>query len=279
MPPLSKNMDFLTKHWKPFPRRCPAQFPLANSNHIPEKRDWVRSCFASCNFSIILRGTGLFRRMGNEYPVAAPCVITQWPGEDVEYGPHDSWEEWFFVYHRRDFARFRERGFVDLSRPVWPVADPASVRLHLAEFGSLTRVAEPRLAVDRIDRIAERAILDTLLQIEDPLREDGPLRSLVAAIRADPAAAPDFSRAARDLGCSTTTFRRRWMAAVGSPPATYLLAMRIAEACRLLVETTLSIREVAARTGFQDEFYFSRRFRLEFGQCPRDYRRTFVLKR
>jgi AraC-like DNA-binding protein len=276
----SKNMDFLTKHWAPFRRRYPSLFPLVSSDFLPAKADWVRSRFGTCNFSVILRGEGRFERAGKVWPVQAPCVITQWPGESVAYGPTGgTWTEWYFVYDRARLKRFKSHGLLDLSQPVWPVADPASLRLHLGEFAALTRAPDPAWVVDRADRVAERAILDTWLSPAAPLDEDIEVRGIASRLRDQLAAKWDFGHLAAEHGFSTTTFRRRWAAAIGVPPAHYLQGLRMAEACRLLVETPLRIKEIASSTGFDDELYFSRRFRIEVGRSPRDYRNTYKLRR
>ena len=124
-----KNMDFLTKHWAPYRRKYPALFPLVSSDYLPAKTTWVRARFDTCNFSMILRGEGRYERAGVTWPVQSPCVITQWPGEPVAYGPAGgTWAEWYLVYDRSRLKRFRERGLVDPSKPVWPIADPASLR-------------------------------------------------------------------------------------------------------------------------------------------------------
>ena len=47
----------------------------------------------------------------------------------------------------------------------------------------------------------------------------------------------------------------------------------------MVVETPLQIKAVAQATGFDDEFYFSRRFWIEVGQSPRAYRNTYRLWR
>ena len=276
----SKNMDFSTKHWAPFRRKYPALFPLVSSDYLPAKAEWVRARFATCNFSMILRGEGRFERAGEIWPVQAPCVITQWPGEAVAYGPAGgTWAEWYLVYDRSQLKRFRERGLVDMSKPVWPVADPASLRVHLAEFSVLARSPDPAWVADRADRIAERAILDTWLSPGAPSDEGPEIRAVAARLREGLSANWDFEKLAAQHGFSTTTFRRRWVESIGTPPARYLQQLRVAEACRLLVETPLQIKAVAQATGFEDEFYFSRRFRIEVGQSPRDYRKTYRLRR
>ena len=109
---------------------------------------------------MILCGEGRFERMGRVWPVVAPCVMTQWPGEMVSYGPTDAtWTEWYCVYDRSEFRKFTAGGLLDPARPVWPVADPASLHLHLSEFAALTHAEDPAWVVDIVDRVAERALL------------------------------------------------------------------------------------------------------------------------
>ena len=183
------------------------------------------------------------------------------------------------VYDRSQFKRFRERGLVDIAKPVWPVADPASLRVHLAEFSVLARSPDPAWVVDRADRIAEQSILDTWLPPGAPMEDDSEIRAVAARLRDGLSSQWNFDKLAARHGFSKTTFRRRWVEVIGTPPARYLQQLRVAEACRLLVETPLRIKAVAEATGFEDEFYFSRRFRIEVGQSPREYRKTYRLRR
>ncbi len=272
-------MDFLTKHWAPYSRRFPSEFPLVSSDYLPEKSTWVETRFRTCNFSLILHGEGRYEKNGKTWAVKAPCVITQWPGESVRYGPtQQSWTEWYLVYRRLAFKTFQKGGLIDPGKPVWPIADPVSLHIHLAEFAALARASDPSRVVDRVDRLAEQAILDTWLAPGASSKTEVGISAIAASLRGGLSAKWDFDQMAAKHGYSSTTFRRRWMETFGSPPAKYLRQLRMAEACRLLVETTLRIKEVAALTGFDDELYFSRRFHLEVGSSPRDYRKTYRLR-
>lgn len=71
---------------------------------------------------------------------------------------------------------------------------------------------------------------------------------------------------------SEVTLYRLFLKGTGTAPITYLNRLRIEHARALLLNTRLSVAEIAARTGFGDSNYFSRCFR-KFSRCsPREFR-------
>lgn len=279
---LIKNMDFLVRHWAPFPRRFPSAFRVITSDFIREKDHWMRTRFSGCNFSLILRGRGEYRRKGRIWAVHAPCVITQWPGEYLEYGPpvpEETWDELYVTYESRMLDRLKRCGFVNMERPVWPIADLAAVNAQLTELEVLAQSSNPEAVVDRVDRIWERLILETLLHPQNEDEDEQVIPSVMVEMRRDLGKEIDFNEVAARNGMSLSTFRRRWFAVTKAPPSQYLQQLRMREACRLLVETSRPIYEVAHAVGFEDELYFSRRFHKEMQMAPRDYRRAYKLRR
>ena len=59
----------------------------------------------------------------------------------------------------------------------------------------------------------------------------------------------------------------------GVSPLQYVSNVRINEAKRLLENTSLSIKEIALKTGFYDLYHFSKRFKAKTGYSPTDYRK------
>lgn len=279
-------MDFHTKHWAAFTRRFPSPFPVVNAASAWAKDHWVRMAFSSCNFSFIFRGRGEFHRLGRVWPVEAPCVLTQWPGEQVEYGPTgapvETWDEVYFTYAGETKARFESARLIDWERPVWPIRDAGALRVLAEELRRLSHAVEPEAVADRVDRVCERMILESWLgpvRREAPVGDAATVQRIAAELRArlaEPDLSPEAVAAAQ--GWSASTFRRRWDEVMPESPGRTLQCLRMQAACRLLVETTLPVHEVAARAGFADEYYFSRRFRIEQGMPPREYRRAYVLR-
>jgi AraC-like DNA-binding protein len=281
MEAFSKFMDFRIKHWLGYTRRFPGAFPLASANLWAGKGEWVRRAFDTCNFSLILKGRGRFCRLGVVYEVVAPCVITQWPGEPLEYGPEPSgatWDEFYLIYGAELMPRFESTGLVDRARPVWPIHDVARVRALIDEFATLAVSAQPERVIDRVDRIAEQIVLETLLAPDVAPTATDTIDRVLAAVRKNFAAPMDFDALAEHHGMSRATFRRRWKERVPVPPARHLQELRMREACRLLAETVRPIGEIARAVGFTDELYFSRRFHREHGLPPARYRKIYALR-
>ena len=73
---------------------------------------------------------------------------------------------------------------------------------------------------------------------------------------------------------SLPTLRRRFKSATGTTLHNYLLQTKIAHARRLLGETDLPLKTVAARLGYDNVYFFSRQFREIAGVPPGIYRRS-----
>ena len=58
----------------------------------------------------------------------------------------------------------------------------------------------------------------------------------------------------------------------------YQLFLRMERARKLLLETDLTISDIAALTGFYDAFHFSRMFSRENGISPDSFRRSYLPK-
>jgi AraC-like DNA-binding protein len=86
---------------------------------------------------------------------------------------------------------------------------------------------------------------------------DEPLQVATLATQANISASHFFALFKRRIGCA---------------PIDYFIRLRMQHACRLLDETGLSVKEVAATLGYDDPFYFSRIFKSVNHVAPSEYR-------
>ena len=77
---------------------------------------------------------------------------------------------------------------------------------------------------------------------------------------------------ARAVGLSPAYCCHLFSTHKGMSPVAYLCKVRLDAAAKLLAETDLLVKQVAARSGFSDANYFTRRFRRAFGVTPLAYR-------
>lgn len=93
-------------------------------------------------------------------------------------------------------------------------------------------------------------------------------------VQADPAGRHTPRELARAAGLSAEYFSELFRATHGVSVRRWLVEQRIRAAARCLIETTLSISEVAERFGYGDIYLFSRQFKLITGENPSAYRRN-----
>jgi AraC-like DNA-binding protein len=273
-----RKMDVSLKAWGSYRRSFPSPFPLLMMDFIRQKRHWIRQAFGTCNFSLILRGRGEYRRLGQEWAVEAPCVITQWPGEQLEYGPsapEGAWDELYLMYDAKLFPAFQAQRLVETSRPVWPIRNLPAVEARISDLLSVAASPGPVQAVDCVDRLCELLILETHLKPAEHARASDSslaIRRIERELAGNLDQHVDLEGLVARHGMSLATFRRRWAEVINVSPTRFRLQVRLREACRLLTEGHQPIYEVARMVGFPDEFYFSRRFRQLLKVSPRAYR-------
>ncbi|WP_409344401.1 helix-turn-helix domain-containing protein [Paenibacillus sp. MBLB4367] len=73
---------------------------------------------------------------------------------------------------------------------------------------------------------------------------------------------------------SQSQFSRRFQTAMGLSPIVYLTGLRMRKARGLLIETELTLEQIAQQCGYQNGFYLSRVFTKTMKMSPSDYRRT-----
>ncbi|MFC1407967.1 helix-turn-helix domain-containing protein [Streptacidiphilus sp. N1-12] len=81
---------------------------------------------------------------------------------------------------------------------------------------------------------------------------------------------------ARRAQLSTRTLARRFAAETGTTPQRWLASQRVAQARRLLEESTLGVDEIARSCGFGTAALLRHHFRRAVGVTPMDYRRAFT---
>jgi transcriptional regulator GlxA family with amidase domain len=193
----------------------------------------------------------------------------------------ETWEELYMIYEASTFSEFQKRNLAQLHKPCWPIRRDSQLREQFGNLVQLVKICHKDGCADLIDRNCERLLVESRLGENRPPagRAEQIVRRIRQEVRDNLYAIHDFEEIARRHGLSSSSFRRYWNCYVHAPPARYVMQLRMRDARRLLVETDLSIAEVARHTGFEDPLYFSRSFRKLAGVSPRLYRERHAVER
>lgn len=87
-----------------------------------------------------------------------------------------------------------------------------------------------------------------------------------------------LAQMAADSSMSVTRIKDIFRENGKKPPMTYFMDLKIEEARRLIVETSLNFTEIAARLSFSSVHYFSKVFKERIGMTPSAYARSMLKK-
>ena len=137
---------------------------------------------------------------------------------------------------------------------------------------------------DVANRVARRLVLaphragGQAQFIEQPLpaaAADTRMHQLLQWLQGQLAHPHSIDALAARMAMSRRSFTRHFQQATGSSVVQWLQHQRLAQACRLLEQTTQSVEQVATHSGFQTALNLRQRFKAAYGLSPIVYRRQF----
>ncbi len=127
-------------------------------------------------------------------------------------------------------------------------------------------------------------VLDDLLHLyyaqasgPDAPRPDGAMHTAARLLQARAFRAFSMREVSDAVGLSPVQFTRHFRAAFGTTPTDYVTAIRLRKARDLLLETDMTVQEVAAACGYASGLYLSRVFTRALKVSPGRFRRTHRL--
>jgi transcriptional regulator GlxA family with amidase domain len=160
---------------------------------------------------------------------------------------------------------------------IWTSAGvTAAIDLALAlvedDVGRSLALAVARHLVMFLKRPGGQAQFSTALSLQSAEDRFGTLHDWISRRLADDLSLPAL---ARQAGMSERSFSRRYTEATGITPARAVERLRVEAARRLLSDTRLPVKRIAARCGFGSEETLRRSFMRLLAATPQDYRARF----
>lgn len=220
----------------------------------------------------ITKGSGSFRSSGLDLPVKPGSIMILFPGVRHLYEPdfETGWTEYWVGFKGPYADNLRDNGFISPDKPLYEIGQRPELVAQFTRVLDLVRNQEPLyqlragsaalsivaevLAYDRraaqpshIERIVQRA----KFQMEENIYGEIDLAAVCDA-----------------LGISTSRLNEVFKTYTSMTPYQYFINIKMQKAKELLARGDASIKEVAFRLGFKDEYYFSRLFKSKTGSSP-----------
>ncbi|EWT02313.1 hypothetical protein N865_06440 [Intrasporangium oryzae NRRL B-24470] len=225
--------------------------------------------------TFLTAGTGRYRDARHDEPISAGTLVVVHPGHPHWYGADaGGWDEHFVVFDGALFDLAARRGSLS---PARPLVHGLPVRRWAARFAAFERTRPTTVegrdaeALDLLSALLGALLPDAQHRL-DHHRAGAWLARSTELLESDLGEPLDLRTVAAAVGMPYETWRRRFRAETGTSPYSHRAARRLAAATELLVHSGLSVRDIAAATGFSDERHLIRRFRERTGRTPRAFR-------
>lgn len=226
----------------------------------------------------IANGRGIYEGEGKE-PIAieAGTLMMHFPEVWHRYkpSPETGWEE-FWVGFDGHFAEYlMGQECFDPQKPLISIgfnAEFLNIFLRLIDTVKYEGVAFRQISSCLVIQMLGLVYASALMHGKTKLRQEQIIHAVRFKIYENWQQNLDFEAIAMEHNVSYEWFRKTFKDVLGTSPGQYLLQLKIEKTGQMLRETSLTIAEIAAKAGFESEFYFSRIFKKKMGIAPNAYR-------
>jgi AraC-like DNA-binding protein len=260
-------------------RYVSSEFKLDRVGYIDKKNYEINRHFDALSIQFILSGSGYLEMDRRIYALEAPVMTINYPGESKRYGPHDTWEELYFGFPASSEPYLRPR--LQAIAPHQPFYRLNDISLFMNYFDIVRELmGKPNNegVADQLDQLANILVLEALhpSRLESDSPKERLFKEVVHWINLNFQTDIDLKKIVVDKGLSYSTFQRLWRSKFKISPIQYIQSLRNYEAKKLLLKSGMSVKEVARKVGFDNQFYFSNFFRKHNGVSPTQFKKRSV---
>jgi len=255
---------------------------VCDDSYLVDRKD-----FRFYSLEFVASGSGLVSLAGTpdgrtgsragsrDFPLEPGTVFCYGPGisHRIKAGPASAMVKYFVDFTGREAAALVLAAFPDgtpwaVSSADWVqrlFEDLKTAADHLTE----TRASVCSLIVRQLlVMLADRTLSGAPGEMDRSLK----FRTLKSRLREFALKGYDLQHAASACGISTSYLSRLFRRFDTETPQRWMLRCRMSFAASLLLDHRLLVKEVAALTGYEDQYHFSRIFKAIYGHSPDTFR-------
>ncbi len=231
-------------------------------------------------FVYITRGAGTFRseRSGKARQIKAGTVFLLFPGVRHSYAPDSEtgWDEYWVGFQGNYVDQLRAAGILVPEEPVYEIGWHASLE---ERFAKIFEIADAELPGFQLELGAEVVQLLTQLHVIQQRQKtmdgsDELVQRARLVMQQNVMRTMEIDSMLSDLGVSYSTLLSVFKEYTGLSPYQYFLQLKVHMARDLLQDSSLSVKDVAHRLAFDNQYYFSRLFKRKTGMSPSAWQKS-----
>lgn len=226
----------------------------------------------------VISGKGSYQAGGRTFALSAGDLFLTCPDESIFYqaDPRDPWEYCWVGFHGTEAKLLLDQTDLSEETPVLRGVSPDA-------YKQMMRIYESRGSLPHQAAFMTGALYQLLAALMRDRRTPAARRGddsvqqaceFIGNNLAMPITVEDI---AAHVGLSRSRLYRLFMAELRLSPVQVLTQVRIRQACALLRRGDLSVKAVAASVGYENQLYFSRRFREVMGCSPTEFAGNVVI--
>lgn len=244
-------------------------------NYATKRWAWYTASRPHFNLWVCLLGVGTLRVNGLSHAISPGFAVLLHPDDVVEGQKSDESRFCNIGLHFNplmteatdfDFVDYCQRPIVLRHLPI--VREMAHYMDRLIDAGRERHLEELNQLCSQILRVFIRDFEEGEV---DPLNQL--VRKQAEGMRNHPEQVWTVEQMASQTQLSTSQFTRRFNELFKMPPNAFLIQQRLRRAQELLMESRLSINEIAEALGYRDVAFLSRQFKAHVGYSPATFRK------
>ncbi len=222
----------------------------------------------------VLSGAGYLKINGKKMHICKDSVYFLTPGSDHHYWPDrkDPWLKLFFVLNGSLIHTLLDMYNL---KDVYHIPDCPELKKYFEDMINISHNLETSnpLASLIFHQFIQDASRHCSFGAENNLPEE--IRMLKRELDYTMEESFSLEHFASQVKYSEAHLIRLFHSHFGVTPYEYRMNWKMEQARRLLMYSSLTIKEIASKLVFADQYYFSNYFKLKNGMSPREYRKRF----
>jgi AraC-like DNA-binding protein len=253
-------------------------YPLRRKDY-PEKYSFSERgrVLDEFQFLYIAEGGGRLRSFEGEFVLRPGSLVVLVPGEKHRYAPdpETGWTEYWIGFTGELPEQWIRQGILEKTVMVYPIFNRTEMLVSFKEaldFARNERYALQPLAASCVMRILACLLEDRHTCLSRNSRDV--IEQAESIFKKSVYHPMDMDALIKTLNINYQVLLDQFRERTGMTPYQYFLQMKIDRAKELLLEGTLSIKEISYKLSFDSPYYFSRLFKRKTGVSPSQWSNT-----